>query len=219
VLFRSDEQLGILGCLAKATANTPMERTIGQWWEYHGGKLGHIKEIKVSMINKMYYHATGFSNGKAYTSGPCYIARHKCLDEIDGFSRWLYLYKISSGLLYPGDSLLSRDIANMKWEARWWTDAPVRHHPPENVKQLLKQRYGWGKGDGALLRISSVSRLGRITPVIARLAAPLLGIRLALRYRNWRQMMFLPMAQYAWISGYFASLMLNLQKEDESHVV
>jgi cellulose synthase/poly-beta-1,6-N-acetylglucosamine synthase-like glycosyltransferase len=214
-----DEQLGILGCLAKASANTPMERTIGQWWEYHGDQLGHTNNTKASILKKLYYHATGFSNGKTYTSGPCYIARRKCLDEIDGFSRWLYLYQNSPGLLYPGDNLLSRDIAERGWKAEWWTDAPVRHHPPENVKQLLKQRCGWGKGDGALLRLSRGNGFNRVIPFITRLATPLLGIRLALRYHNWRQLVLLPLAQYAWIGGYIASLRLNLQKEEQSHVV
>jgi hypothetical protein len=140
------------------------------------------------------------------------------LEAIGGFSRWLYLYKISPGLLYPGDNLLSRDITSIDREAGWWTDAPVRHHPPENMKQLLKQRYGWGKGDGALLRMSSKNRLGWVTPAVARLAAPLLGIWLALLYRNWRQMMFLPMAQYAWLCGYLSSFRLDLQKETQNYV-
>ncbi len=214
-----DKQLGILGCLAKSASHTPMGKSIGQWWEYHGYKLRNSGCRTSSPFKKLYHHSTGFSNGKTYTSGPCYIARRSCLEEINGFSRWLYLYKISPGLLYPGDNLLSRDIADRKWKAEWWTDAPVRHHPPENIKQLLKQRYGWGKGDGALLRLYNRGWLSRVIPPVVRLATPLLGIWMALRYQNWRQIILLPLAQYAWIGGYLASLKLNLQKEEQSHVV
>lgn len=210
VMFE-DQRLGILGCLAAATGNNPIEKSIGQWWHYHGNKLESQRDRPDSgFFKRLYFHVTGFSEGQTYTSGPCYIARRECLETVNGFEKWLHLYSISQRLLYPGDNLLSREITALKREARWWTGAPAFHHPPSSLKKLLKQRYAWGKGDGTLLRISGKNSISKAVPPVIRLGAPLLGIWMALRYRNIRQMLFLPLAQYAWIAGYLASLKLNM---------
>jgi len=196
-----DVRVGIVGCLARAASKNSLERTVGQWWDYHGTMLRN-SGTKPSRFKKLYYHVTGFSGGQIFTSGPCYIARRNCLEAVNGFKEWLCLYELSPRLMYPGDNLLSRSIVENGWEARWWTDAPVCHHPPSTLKSLLKQRYAWGKGDGALLRLSRKGRISRFAPPLIRLVSPVLGIWLAIRYRNVLQLVVFPLAHYAWIAGY-----------------
>ena len=202
--FFADDSVGIAGYMARASADNALGKTIGQWWDYHGIRLKTTGK-NPSWFKRRYHNATGFSGGETYTSGPCYIARRKCLEAAGGFKLWLHLYEASPRLMYPGDSLLSRRIVEMGWKAAWWTEAPLRHHPPASFKKFMRQRYEWGKGDAVVLRLTHRRRLNRIAPPLTRLGAPLLGAWLAMIYRNPAHLLYFPLAQFAWLAGYLAS--------------
>lgn len=207
-LFNNPE-LGIMGCRASGIGNGVLQSTISQWWDFHGRLLKNNKE-KPSRFRRLYYLVAGFGvNNQPNTSGPCFVVRRKCLQQVNGFARWLYLYDKYSRLLYPGDIFLSRSIVEEGWKTTWWTDSPIFHHPPETLKSLLKQRFDWGKGDGVLLRLSTKSYFKRVIPILSRLASPVLGIWLAIIFKNPVQIILFPLAHYSWVAGYIKGEKIN----------
>jgi glycosyltransferase involved in cell wall biosynthesis len=212
-------EVGIVGCLARAASTHGLGKTIGEWWDFHGTKM-RLSGIKPESWSKKFYHSvSGFSGGEVYTSGPCFVVRRGCLQAADGFKEWLHLYKVSPGLIYPGDSLLSRCVIDRGWQARWWVGAPVYHHPPSTIKKLIKQRYAWGKGDGASLRLSRPGWPVGAVSLITRLGSPALAVWLMIRYRNTRHLIIFPLAQYAWVAGYLSSLRLNLPEKGSASAI
>lgn len=208
-----DASVGIVGCLAKADAQNDLGKSIGQWWDYHGASLQTTRDKPPSWLKRVYNHVVSFSgDGQANVSGPCYAVRRACLDKVNGFADWLYLYDLIPRLQYPGDIYLSDKITKAGWHARWWVGAPAYHHPPAGLREMVKQRFAWGKGDGILLRLAQKGCLKRMAPPLIRLGGPVFGLWLAVHYRNPHQLIFLPLAQYAWIAGYIKSLTFDLTK-------
>ena len=204
--FFVDERIGILGCRAKGCGTGIIGKAINQWWEYHGDSLKIKKNKTPSNWKRLYYLVTGYSKSEQpNTSGPCYAVRRQCLEQVNGFSNWTFLYDKYPRLLYPGDIFLSQDVIDAGWMSRWWVDAPVFHHPPEKTRELLRQRIGWGQGDRELLRVMDAPIYKRLFPLIVRLGAPIWGAWFAFIYRNPVHIVLFPLAHFSWIIGFIGN--------------
>jgi hypothetical protein len=105
------------------------------------------------------------------------------------------------------DVYLSRRVIEQGWEARWWLHAPVYHYPRATLRSLVRefrrfgfeetyrekrdQTNGWKWNRGSL-------------GVIAHLGSPVIGVMLAVRFRNPLHLVVYPVARYAWVAGYIA---------------
>ncbi len=193
--FFKDDKIGIVGAQERAVVTNGTSRTIGEWWRYHADNLRGLlgAPSSYSWFQRLYRRAAW--GRYLTTSGPGYITRRTCLEATDGFER-------PEG---SADILLSRRIIEKGWKATWWLEAPLYHHPPASVRHLIKQRLFFGKLDAVNDRDSGAYH--KIMAVITRMGTPLLGLGLALRYRNPRHLVLFPLAHYAWIVGYLRELL------------
>lgn len=197
--FFEDDGVGIVGAYERAAVTNQVTRTIGEWWLYHAGNLRRLIEDDRdtwSWFLRLYHSAAWGGEKHVTTSGPCYIARRACLEATNGFEC----------LHGAADILLSRRIIEKGWRATWWLEAPLYHHPPPSSRRLTAQRRFWGEVDAVAQR-KSLGGLRKAVLLATRLAAPALGVRLALRYRNPRHLALFPLAQYAWTLGYLGELL------------
>jgi len=192
----SDKMVGIVGCRQLPIIENRVMKTTGEWWDY---QTHYTREIHVkpdNLIHRMYCKALGFSSESIVVVGACYIVRKKCLEQVGGFDE-------------QGDCAdmpLSLAIVKSGYRARWYFDAPCYHRPRDSVKGLCTQRYYWGKNDCFHILNSSESWYNKLLPALIRLGTPILGLRLAIRYRNPWHLLLFPLAHYAWIVGYLTTL-------------
>jgi glycosyltransferase involved in cell wall biosynthesis len=194
--FFRDGRNGIVSPGQKAIVTNRVTRAIGEWWQYHSGQLSKLvsaEPSRWSFFQRLYQRAAWGGEKQAGTGGPCYIARRRCLEEVGGF-----------GSPVSGDIFLSRKLAENGWRSTYWLDAPFYHYPVPSVRLLVRQRVRWGKADAVIHReyLNTLRRLGLL---LSRLATPVLGVWLALRYRNPFHLFLFPLAHYAWIYGYLIS--------------
>jgi len=191
------DAIGIVGAQERAVVTNGTSRTIGEWWLYHSSKLRSLIDddpASWSWFQRLYHRIAWNGEKQVTTSGPCYLVRRTCLEAVNGF-------ECPQG---SADILLSRRIIEEGWKATWWLDSPLYHHPPRSLEHLINQRRLWGKIDAAMHR-GSLSYSQRALLTISRLGTPLVGLWLALRFKNPRHLWLFPMAQYAWIYGYITS--------------
>jgi glycosyltransferase involved in cell wall biosynthesis len=194
--FFEDKAIGGIGCRQLPIISNKVTKTIGEWWHYHFDNLKSLAETDYkpgSFIQKIYCKAVGFSE-QVVISGPCYLVRRKCLEALEGFDE-LSQYGCE-------DIRLSQRITEKGWKVEWWLEAPVYHYPKGGIMSLIKQRYFWGKRDGFPIWKSPGSFLHKIFPILIRLGTPVIGLRLAIRYRNPLHLLLFPLAHYSWIAGY-----------------
>ena len=205
--FFSDDNVGIIGAQEKAITLNRVTRTIGEWWIYQTGNLEGLlskEPSSWSLFQRLYQRVAW--NGEKYLTpaGPCFIIRRICIEAVGGFQS-------------PGsaDILMSRSIIERGWKASWWLDAPLYHLPPSSVKQLIRQRYIWGIAD-ALLHRTSTKTYQKFIILISRLGTPVIGLILAVRFKNPLQLLLFPLAYYAWAIGYLTAWLLPI-KWTETH--
>lgn len=197
--FFEDPQIGIVGVWERAVLTNRIGRTIGEWWIYHANnlrKLLYSNPNSWSLFQRL-YHRVVFGGEKCVTtSGPCFIVRRDCLEAVGGF-------ECPQG---SADVLLSKRIIDKGWKATWWLEAPLYHYPPTSLRQLIGQRRRWGKTD-AVIHKGSLEAYQKAILVIARFGTPIIGLMLALRFKNPLHLLLFPLAHYAWIAGYLAGLL------------
>jgi len=188
----ADENVGIVGCRQIPVIENRVMETIGQWWDYQMSKSKEIVDTPRGIIQKLFTRALGASSKHQNVVGPCYIIRRKCLEQVGGFSEEEDC----------ADTPLSLTLSEHKYAAKWWFDAPLYHRPKESVKGLIRQRLLYGRGDGYHVAKAPGSWHDKVLPVLIRIGTPIIGARLALRYRNLRQLYLFPLAHFAWSVGY-----------------
>jgi glycosyltransferase involved in cell wall biosynthesis len=194
-----DDKVGGIGCRQLPIITNRVSKTIGQWWDYHFGNIKSLTDREgkpASLVQKLYWRAAGFSD-QVVISGPCYLVSRKRLEELGGFDE-LSQYGCE-------DIRLSQRLTEKGWKIKWWLEAPLYHYPKDSITGLMKQRYFWGKRDGYPLWGSSTALHHSILPMLLRLGTPIMGLRLAIRYRNLLHLLLFPLAHYAWIAGYLVA--------------
>lgn len=197
--FFSDETIGIVGAQEHAVITNSITKAIGQWWLYHAGNLKKIMgSSSLSWFQRLYRRAV-FGGSQITTSGPCYAVRLSCLEAVAGFD--------DKHILGGEDIQLSRRILDNGWRATWWIDAPLYHYPRRDLKSLIRQRFDWGKGDAVIhkqeLKLKPHQYALRL---LIHLSTPLLGLAIAVRFKNPLHLLIIPMAHYAWVIGYLSTL-------------
>jgi glycosyltransferase involved in cell wall biosynthesis len=194
--FFQNEKYGIVSPEQKAIVSNLVTKTIGQWWHYHGVQLKKLVNTMPSrwpFLQRLYQRIAWGGEKQATTGGPCYITRRCCLEEAGGF-----------GSPVSGDIFLSRKIAENGWKSTYWLDAPFYHYPIPSLKLLVKQRVRWGKAD-AIIQRDYLKIHQRVWLLMSRLATPVMGLWLALRYRNPYHIFLFTLAHYVWLYGYLAA--------------
>jgi glycosyltransferase involved in cell wall biosynthesis len=194
--FFDDEKVGIVGIWARAVVTNQISRTIGEWWVYHAGSIkGLVNQPSSSWspLQRLYNQVVLGGGKQVVTTGPCYIVRRSCMEALNGFHchRW------------SEDICLSRRIVEKGWKAVWWFDGEVYHHPPVSSRQLMKQRYHWGKADASLQQ-GTLTAWQKIALMVTKLGTPLMGLRLTIRFGNLQHLVLFPLAHYTWSAGYLA---------------
>lgn len=175
----ADPKVGIVECYPRAVARTWLSRAQGQLWD---ADFPHYRAIPV----------------RSKGGGPVVMYRRDMMEDVGGFNEE-HTYGAE-------DICLSHRAFSRGWRIALIDDRPAFHHPRHTLKGLIKQQFGWGRGLSILLENDAdVYRghpLGRYTPLIARLAGPLLAVKWAVVLRNPSFLLFYPLMQYSYIGGY-----------------
>jgi len=190
--YFSDEGIGIIGCQPKAVVTNRLTKAIAQQWEW--GTL--MLSASPSQFYRLHrWIATNSS--QVLPGGPCQIVKRTCLEAVGGFPRHKH----------QEDLYLSQRVITKGWKAAWWVDAPLYHYPRDTFKGLIKQGYKWGNDyrycellDEALT--ASNSRPRKATFLLSRVGSPIIGLILAVRFRNPLHLIVYPLPRYAWVIGY-----------------
>lgn len=194
----SAEGVGWISCRQKAVASNSITKTQGEDWDWGSNILSKPS----SWFQKLYNIALA-GKPEPTCGGPCIIVRKVCLEEIDGH------HGINEEVIkWCSDIAYSQRIANRGWVTKWWTEAPIYHHPRATFKGYYKQMYAYGKSI-AFMHLeqefkSQYSWYNRIFGILARLASPIIGVYLAVRYRNPEHLVLYPVPRYAVVAGYIA---------------
>jgi len=190
--FFDDERMGIIGCQPKAVVTNRLTRAIAEQWEWGTAMLG-ASLSRFQRLNR--WIAT--NKFQILPGGPCQIARRICLEAVNGFPRHKH----------QEDLYLSQRIIAEGWKTAWWVDAPLYHYPRDTFKGLIKQGYKWGNDyrHSELLdktEMTSDAKPSKVTFLISRLASLIIGLMLAIRFRNPLHLIVYPLPRYAWVIGY-----------------
>jgi len=207
--FFQEEQMGMVSPWQKGVVTNRVTRTIGEWWVYHADRLRGLisnEPTAWSLFQRLYQRVTWVGEKYATAGGPSYIVRRTCLEAVNGF-------ECPDG---SADILLSRRLTEKGWESTWWLDAPFHHYPVTHIKRLVKQRHHWGKTD-AIMQRDSLKAHHKVILLISRLGTPLVGLGLAIRFKNPLHLFLFPLAHYAWLVGYIRAWLrpVNNRKNDE----
>ena len=104
------------------------------------------------------------------------------------------------------DICLSQRVVKKGWEAIWWVEAPILHCPRPTLKGYTKQMYNYGKAT-AFMQLEPEFRSDfpgqkKVLSLLARLGAPLIGVYLAVYYRNPYHLIVYPLPRFYWAYGY-----------------
>ena len=196
--YFSDEEMGIIGCQAKAVVTNRLTKAIGEQWAWSAELCGP----SLSWFQRLYLRILSGGYREPLPGGPCQVVRCICLEEVNGFPHYSH----------SADLYLSQRIVEKGWGSAWWTDAPLYHYPRCTIKGLMRQYYRVGMEIGQSISLrSSEERGAKFTPrfdrllfVIGRLASPLLGVYFALHFRNPMHLVAYPLPRYAGIISYIA---------------
>jgi glycosyltransferase involved in cell wall biosynthesis len=195
----SDDKTGWVSCQPKAVVTNMLTKAQAEDW-----LMGtYLLKPSTSWFQHLFSRFASGGKQEPLCGGPCMIVRRTCLEEVNGFRG------LSPGTLKCcGDISVSQRIAGKGWKTIWWHDAPVYHHPRSTFKALIKQSYGYGKSM-ACMHMENEFRQGypwynKIISILARLASPVIGIHLAIRFHNPLHLIAYPLPRYAWVAGYIA---------------
>lgn len=195
------DDVGWISCHPKGVVSNRLTRAQAEDWDRSSPMLA----FSSSWFRCLYSRINTGGHQEPLCGGPCMVVRRGCLEAVNG------LQGLSPGTLGRegaclGDICLSQRIAGKGWKTIWWHDAPVYHHPRATLRGLLKQYHGYGK-TMAYMHLEDEFRksypwYGKVISIVARLASPVLGITLAIRYRNPLQLIVYPLPRYAVAAGY-----------------
>jgi GT2 family glycosyltransferase len=198
----SDSRIGWISCQPKAVVTNKVTKAQGEDWARGAPGLSPTSH---STFLRLYSRIAYGGTKEPLCGGPCMVVRRTCLEAVDG------LKGLSTGTIGPkgtslGDICLSQRIVRKGWKAIWWTDSPVFHHPRTTLGGYNKQMYGYGKA-AAHMQMEPEFREAfpwqkKVISLLARLAAPLIGIYLAVRYCNPYQLIVYPVPRFYWGCGY-----------------
>lgn len=191
--FFADESIGVIGCQAKAVVTNKLTKTIGETWEYVTPGVGTAPIWFRHLYDRI-------ALGKEATpGGPCQIVRHKCLEAVNGFT----MSTVKGG----EDIYLSKMIMSKGWKAIWWANAPLYHYPRASLKALIKEyrRFGYEAVYREMREQPARRQWHRVLlNIVARLGSPIIGLWLAVRFRNPLHLIIYPLPRYAWLTGYLS---------------
>ncbi len=202
--FFTDDTVGIVGCYAKAVVSNSLTRTTSQEWEF----LSSLSSNSPTLLIRLYCWLHG-ANPQNTPAGPCQVIRRKCLELTGGFPNYPHAEDIA----------LSERVQALGWKTLWWVKSPVFHHPRSRIGPLIRQSYRNGKlfavWQIAVKNQSIVKLLFNLhysLGIISRLGTPIIGLILAIQFRNIRHIATYTLTRYSWLLGYlkvFIILVIN----------
>ena len=198
----SDSKIGWISCQPKAVVSNRLTQSQGEDWDRSSS--GQSSTSKLS-FRRLYSRIAYGGTKEPLCGGPCMVVRRTCLEAVDGL-QGLSIGTIGLKGICLGDICLSQRIVKKGWKAIWWTDAPVFHHPRTTLRGYNRQMYGYGKA-AAHMQLEPEFReafpwQNKVISLLSRLAAPLIGIYLAVRYCNPYQLIVYPVPRFFWAWGY-----------------
>jgi glycosyltransferase involved in cell wall biosynthesis len=198
----SDSKIGWISCQPKAVVTNKITEAQAEDWGRSSS--GQSSTSKLS-LHRLYVRIAYGGTKESLCGGPCMVVRRICLETVDGL-RGLSPGTIGLKGVCLGDICLSQRIVKKGWKAIWWTDAPIYHHPRSTLKGYNKQMYGYGKA-AAYMQLEPEFRddfpwQNKVISLISRLGSPLIGLYLAVRYRNPYQLIVYPVPRFVWTLGY-----------------
>jgi len=193
--FFSNETIGVIGCQARAVVTNGVTRAQGEHWTWATPML----TTSASLFQRLYARIASGGHPQVLPGGPCQVVRRICLEAVDGFPHYSH----------NADVHLSERIVEKGWKAAWWVGSPLYHYARPTIKGLVKQHYRLGKelGQGASLSSNEkgkrfTQRLHQMLRIIGCLGSPLVGLMLAIRFRNPMHLIVYPPPRYAGAIGY-----------------
>jgi glycosyltransferase involved in cell wall biosynthesis len=192
--FFSDDKVGIVGCYAKAVVSNSLTRTTSQEWEF----LSSLSNSSPTLFIRLYCWLHG-AKPQNTPAGPCQIVRRICLEQTGGFPNYAHAEDIA----------LSERIQTLGWKTLWWVKSPIFHHPRSNIGSMMRQSYRNGKlfavwqivvKDQSIAKL--IINLHYSLNIISRLGAPIVGLILAIQFRNIRHLATYTLSRYSWLLGY-----------------
>ena len=190
--FFTDVKIGIIGCQPKAVVTNQLTKAIAEQWAWGTPMLNNS-----SSLFQRLYRRIATNNTQIIPGGPCQIVRRVCLEAVNGFPRQKH----------QEDLYLARRIITGGWKTAWWIDAPLYHYPRTTLKGLAKQGYKWGNDYrySELLQFqdnNTEKGPNKISFLFSRLASPVIGVILTIKYKNLWHLISYPLPRYAWVDGY-----------------
>jgi glycosyltransferase involved in cell wall biosynthesis len=194
-LLSSD--MGWISCSAKVGVTNKLSKA----QQEEATLTGKSGSFSPSWFQYLYNKIASSGLGKLPFSGECVVVRRVCLEAVDGYrSLPLAISRIG------GENLVSLKIVQQGWKAIQWADAPVYHYPRTTFMGSLKQQYNFGfwmvLSQKEKEYLESCRWYHKIANILARLASPVIGLILAVRFRNPIHIIVYPLPRYAWAWGY-----------------
>ena len=197
-LFK-DDRLGLVGCPGRFVGTGKLWKTVAQWNEYNN----RVRTQPKGVIEKI-HRAVIFQNsqGESLPLGPCQAVRRKALESVDGFR--------GVSLKLPCDAITAYQVASGGWKWHIWTDAPLNHYARSTTNELVDEYYRFGRETAYFWGNREINPanplLRRVSFSLACLASPLLGMLMALRFRNPRHLVYFPLTRFVALGGFFKAL-------------
>jgi glycosyltransferase involved in cell wall biosynthesis len=193
----SDDKVGWVSSYEKAVVSNWLTKVQAEDWLIGIPRLSPSP----SWFQRLYGRIASGGSRKPLCGGPCVVVRRTCLEAVNGFQGLrLETLKIC------GDISVSQRVANKGWKTIWWYDAPVYHHPRATFKGYMKQMYSYGKSIAYMHLesefIKSYPWYNKVMSIMARLASPVIGVYLAIRFRNPLHLIVYPLIRYTVATGY-----------------
>lgn len=195
--FFADKKVGWVSCRERTQGNNAFVKAQAQSWS----ASPPASSSSQSVIRGLYNRIASGGRAKPLYGGPCMITRRSCLEAING------LIGLTLGtVLACGDISFSSRVANKGWHTLWWLDAPVYHNAKPTFQGISKQFYDYGKSY-AYMQLekefkNNYSGYGKVVSILSRLASPVIGVYMAMRFLNPMQLYVYPLPRFHWVWGY-----------------
>lgn len=197
--FFEESDVGLVGCEEHTVVTNALTRANAEERAF----AYRVHRPSPSPFFRVYRWLQGIPRG-IFVGGACHIVRRSCLEAVGGFP-----------LSDCGEDIpLAEKIVAAGWRNLWWLGAPVYHRLPSTFKGLLKQHYRHGRQQAVwemTMKQESRAKLladwHHVLLIASRLASPLIGVALAVYFRNLRHLLIYPLCRYAGLAGYFRAFL------------
>ncbi|MFC1928291.1 glycosyltransferase [Chloroflexota bacterium] len=192
--FFLHERIGLIGCHPKAVVTNRVTKAQAEHWIWCNPMLG----TSASWFQRLYGRIARGRHPQVLPGGPCQVVRRICLEAVNGFPHYSH----------NADVHLSQRVVEKGWEAIWWVDPPLYHYARPTVKGLVKQHYRFGRefGQSGALdpkeKGTKFIRFYQMLHITSCLGSPLVGLMLAIRFRNPMHLIVYPPPRFAGAIGY-----------------